>query len=130
MVDSKSAWVNYPGLSGFSVEFVNLSRPELTALRKKCTINKFDRKTRKPIEELDEDMFIEEFTNKTIKNWKGFKLKYVENFLIVDLGEADAESELEYTAENAVLLVKNSSDFDGWVNDVIFDLDNFRTRAD
>ena len=34
MVDSKSAWVDFPGLDGFSVEVVNLSRKELTNLRK------------------------------------------------------------------------------------------------
>jgi hypothetical protein len=130
MVNTKSAWVKYPGLSGLEVEFVNLSRPELTSLRKKCTVTKFDRKTRKPVEDLDEDMFIEEFTLKTIKNWKGMKLKYLEHFILVDLGDADPESELEFTTENAVLLVKNSADFDGWVNDVVFDLENFRTRTD
>ena len=44
MVDTKSAWMDYPGLEGFSVEVVNLSRKELTALRKRCTTTKFDRK--------------------------------------------------------------------------------------
>ena len=45
MVDTKSAWMDYPGLEGFSVEVVNLSRKELTALRRRCTTTKFDRKT-------------------------------------------------------------------------------------
>ena len=39
MVDSKSAWIDFPGLEGFSVEVVNLSRKELTGIRKKCTTN-------------------------------------------------------------------------------------------
>ena len=32
MVDSKAVWIDFPGLSGFSVEVANLSRKELTAL--------------------------------------------------------------------------------------------------
>lgn len=127
MVDTKSAWVEYPAFSGFEVEIVNLSRPELTALRKRCVTTKFDKATRKPVEELNEDKFIEEFTKATIKNWKGFKLKYLESFMLVDLSKVDPESELPYSQDNAKLLVTNSAEFDTWVNEVIFDLENFRT---
>lgn len=127
MVDTKSAWVEYPAFSGFEIELVNLSRPELTALRKRCVTTKFDKKTRQPVEELNEEKFIEEFTKATIKNWKGFKLKYLESFMIVDLSNVDPETDLAYSQENAKLLVTNSAEFDTWVNDTIFDLDNFRS---
>ena len=50
MVDTKTAWIEFPGLEGFSVEITNLSRKELTGLRKKCTTTKFDRKTRQAVE--------------------------------------------------------------------------------
>ena len=55
MVDKKSAWVEYPGLDGFEIEVVNLSRKELLALRKKCTTTKFDRKTRQAVENIDDE---------------------------------------------------------------------------
>lgn len=127
MVDTKSAWVEYPAFSGFEIELVNLSRPELTALRKRCVTTRFDKKLRQAVEELNEEKFIEEFTKATIKNWRGFKLKYLESFMIVDLTKVDPEAELPYSQENAKLLVTNSAEFDTWVNDTIFDLDNFRT---
>jgi hypothetical protein len=130
MINTKSAWVEYPVYSGFEVEVVNLSRPELTALRKRCVTTKFDKKTRQPVEELNEDKFIAEFTKATIKNWKGFKLKYLEDFMLVDLSGVDAEADLPYSLENAELLIKNSTEFDTWVNDVVFDLANFRTGAE
>ena len=129
MVDTKSAWVEHPAYEGFEVELVNLSRPELTALRKRCITTKFDKATRKPVEELNEEKFIAEFTKATIKNWKGFKLKYLEDFMLVDLSNVDPEQELEYSHDNAKLLVTNSAEFDTWVNDTVFDLDNFRTGA-
>ena len=129
LVDTKSAWVEYPAFSGFEIELVNLSRPELTALRKRCVLTKFDKQTRKPVEELNEDKFIEEFTKATIKNWKGFKLKYLETFMLVDLSKVDVESELPYSQDNAKLLITNSAEFDTWVNETVFDLDNFRSTG-
>jgi len=128
MVDTKSAWVEYPGYDGFEVEVVNLSRPELTALRKRCLITKYDKATRKPVEELNEEKFISEFTKATIKNWKGFKYKYLEDFVLVNLSGVDPEKEMTYSEENAKLLVTNSSEFDTWVNDTVFDLENFRSK--
>lgn len=129
MVDTKSAWVEYPGYEGLEIELVNLSRPELIALRKRCVITKFDKNTRKQVEELNEEKFVSEFTKATIKNWKGFKYKYLEDFILVDLSKVDPNAELPYTQENARLLATNSTEFDTWINDTIFDLDNFRTRT-
>ncbi len=126
MVDSKAAWIDFPGLEGFSVEVVNLSRKELTGIRKKCTTNKFDRKTRQLTETLDEEKFVEEFAAKSIKDWKGLKIKYLESLLLIDPGEEDPEKELPYSAENSETLVTNSNEFDTWLNEVVFDLDNFR----
>ena len=130
MVDTKSAWVAHPAYDGFEVEVVNLSRPELASLRKRCLITRFDKATRKAVEELNEDKFVAEFTKATIKNWKGFKYKFLEDFVLVDLSKVDPEAELEYSQENAKVLITNSSDFDTWINDTVFDLDNFRSRAD
>ena len=126
MIDTKTAWMEFPGCDGFEVEVVNLARKELLALRKRCVKTKFNRTTHQAEEELDENKFIHEFTKATIKNWKGFKLKYLEDLLLVDLSGNDPETELEWNQENAEELVQNSSDFDNWVNEVIFDLANFR----
>lgn len=127
MIDTKSVWIDFPGLSGFSIEVANLSRKELTSLRKKCTGQKFDRKTRQVMESLDEDKFINEFTKAVVKGWKGLTLEYLETLLLIDMGEKDPSEELEYTPENAEVLVSSSTEFDTWLNEVVFDLDNFRT---
>ena len=41
MVDTKSIWIDFPGLENFQIEVSNLSRKELTGLRKRCTSNNF-----------------------------------------------------------------------------------------
>lgn len=127
IVDSKTTWVEFPGLDGFEVELANLSRKELIALRKRCTSNKFNRKTRAFEESLDDEKFIKEFTSSTVKGWKGLKLAYLEDLLLVDLKNNDVESELEFTIDNAEQLVENSNEFDNWLNEVVFDLENFRS---
>ena len=128
LVDSKTTWVDFPGLDGFEVELANLSRKELVNLRKKCTSNKFNRKTRAFEEVLDDEKFVKEFAGATVKNWKGLKLSYLEDLILVDLKGQDLNKEMEYTFENALVLVENSSEFDNWLNEVVFDLENFRSK--
>ena len=105
LVDSKTTWVEFPGLDGFEVELANLSRKELVALRKKCTQQKFNRKTRAFEETLDDDKFVKEFTNSTVKGWKGLQLGFLEDLVLVDLKGQDASTLLEYSEENALLLL-------------------------
>ena len=128
LVDSKTTWVDFPGSEGFEVELANLSRKELQNLRKNCIQNKFNRKTRMYEESLDDEKFVKEFTLKTVKGWKGLKLKYLEDLLLVDYPKKDADVELEYTEDNALTLVENSTEFDNWLNEVVFDLENFRSE--
>ncbi len=127
LVDSKTTWVEFPGLDNFEVELANLSRKELVALRKRCTTNKFNRKTRAFEESLDDDKFLVEFTNATVKGWKNLKLGYLEDLVLVELGSNDPNTLLPYTEANAQQLVENSNEFDNWLNEVVFDLDHFRS---
>ena len=127
LVASKTTWVEFPGLDGFEVELANLSRKELLALRKRCTEQKFNRKTRAFEETLNDEKFVKDFTDSTVKGWKGLKLKHLEDLLLVDISGQDADSLLDYSIDNAKQLVDNSGEFDNWLNEVVFDLDNFRT---
>lgn len=128
LVDSKTTWVEFPGLDGFEVELANLSRKELVKIRKACISNKFNRKTRAFEEVMDDDKFVKEFSTATVKGWKGLKLKYLEDLVLVDISKQDPEADLEYSVDNALLLVENSSEFDNWLNEVVFDLDHFRSE--
>ena len=66
----------------------------------------------------------------TVKGWKGLKLEYLEDLLLVDLSKQDPQKELDFSEENALQLVENSTEFDNWLNEVVFDLDNFRTKSE
>jgi len=129
VVDSKSMWIDFAGLEGFSVEVANLSRKELTGMRKKCTTTKFNRKSRAAEEVLDEDKFVVEFARNSVKNWKGLTLAHLETLILVDTDDQDLNQEIDYSEENAEILVSQSTEFDTWLNEVVFDLENFRSKS-
>ena len=125
MTPSKTVSVDFPGYSGFSVDLCYLAREELVKLRKRCVSTKWNKKTHQPEEDLDEDKFIVEYTKAVIKGWKGLKYRYLEELLLVDVGELDLDDELPYTQDNAELLMKNATSFDTWVTEAVGDLENF-----
>jgi hypothetical protein len=125
MTPSKTVTLDFPGYSGFNVDVTYLAREELLKLRKKCLTTKFNRKTRQPEEELNEDMFLVEYVKGVIKGWSGLKYRYLEELLLVDVSELSPDDELPFTQDNAELLMKNSGDFDTWVTEVVGDLENF-----
>ncbi len=112
---------------GFKVNLSFLAREELLKLRKNCVTTKFDRKTRQAIEELNEDLFTKNYVAAIVKGWTGLKYKYLADLMLVDLDSIkNLEDTLEFTEENALVLMKNSTEFDNFVSDVTSDLSNFR----
>jgi len=127
LVPSKSIEMDFPGFNGFKVNLSFLSRETLVSIRKKAT--KITFKNRQPTEELNDDLFLELYVQATIKGWSGFKLAYLEQLAPVDLTKQDLESELEFSEENALFLMKSSSNFDSWVSEQVTDLGNFQKSS-
>jgi hypothetical protein len=127
LVPSKSIEIDFPGFSGFKVNLSFLSRETLVAIRKKAT--KITFKNRQPTEELNDDLFLELYVQASIKGWTGLKLAYLEQLAPVDLTGQDPEAELEYSEENALFLMKSSSNFDSWVSEQVTDLGNFQKSS-
>ena len=125
LVPSKSVEVEYPGMPGFMINVCFLSRETIMDLRKKCTKITFDSKTRKPVEGIDDKLFLSMYVDSTIKGWKGLKLSYLEQLAPVELGNADLDAELTYSQEEALSLMQASSAFDSFISDMVTDLGNF-----
>ena len=125
LVPSKSLEVEYPGMPEFKIKVAFLSRETLQTIRKKSTKTSF--KNRQPVEELNDELFLELYVKNAIKGWSGLKLKYLEQLAPVDLTGQDASAELEYSEENALYLMKNSTNFDSYVSEKVTDLGNFST---
>ena len=124
LVPSKLVEVEFPGFSGFKVQLSFLSRVTLVGIRKKAT--KITFKNRQPTEELNDDLFLQLYVAASIKGWTGFKLSYLEQLAPVDLTGQDMNAELDYSEENALFLMKSSSNFDSWVSENVTELGNFQ----
>ena len=123
LVPSKTVEIEYPGLNGFKIDVVFLSRETLVSIRKKATKIQF--KNRQPVEELDDKLFLQLYVNASIKGWKGLKLSYLEQLAPVDLTGQNPENELEYNQDNALFLMQNSANFDAFISETVTELSNF-----
>ena len=125
MTPSKTVGLDFPGYTGMTVDRCYLAREELIKLRKRCVTTKFNKKTHQPEEELNDDKFLVEYCKAVIKGWSGFKYRYLEELLLVDISDLDPDDELPYTQDNAQTLMKNSNTFDTWVTETGGELENF-----
>lgn len=124
------AWVPFDE-EGFEVKLAHLSREELTKIRNAATRISFNPKSRQKEETVDSDIFVKEFVKAAVLDWRGFTLEKATKLLPLEIPEdVDFNTEVEFSQENALDLAKNSPVFDGWLNDVIFDLEAFRTKRD
>lgn len=124
MVPSQEVEVDYPGIDGFKVKVAFQSREELIKLRKKATTKKW--KGRELTEDVDDQLFLSLYVKAVVKGWSGLKIKDLPRLLLVDTsGQVDKEAELEFTEDNALQLMKGSTDFDSFISDTVSDLTNF-----
>jgi hypothetical protein len=124
LVPSKAVEIEYPGFPGFKINVAFLSRETLIAIRKKTTKTTY--KNRQTSEEIDDDLFLQLYVQESIKGWSGFKLKYLEQLAPVDLTGQNLDDELVFSEENALFLMKSSSNFDAFISDTVSDLGNFQ----
>lgn len=113
-------------LKGFKVKLKYVPRDQILKIQEKCTTSKFDRKTRQVVQDIDSDLFQELFVKEVIVGWTGLKYKYLQTLLVVDLTDyEDLDKELNYTPEFAFDLIRNSTIFDSWINEIVSDVENF-----
>lgn len=125
IIQSKTAWIEYPGLKEFEVQLAYLTKDELMKIKDKSTNTKLNRKTRQMEEEVDSDLFQTLYIDAVLKDWRGLKYKYLNHLVPTDISGMDEEDELPFTADDAKTLMDNSVDFDSFVSSSLEDLENF-----
>jgi hypothetical protein len=123
LVPSKTNTLEYPGMPGFEITVSFLSRETLQSIRKKATKTTF--KNRLSTEEVNDELFLQLYADNSIKGWKGLKMSYLEQLAPVEVPASELDSELEYTPENALALMKASTNFDSFISEQVTDLGNF-----
>jgi hypothetical protein len=129
MVTEKVTEVEFPDIDGFVVHVNYVGRDKMMKIRNSALVYKFNKRTRQREEEVDNDKFLEAYTEATIKGWKGLTVKGLGQLLPVDLSKMDPKKEISYTPEDALDLIKNSTIFDQFISDTLNNFDTFETEA-
>ena len=128
IAEQSSVWVEYPDIDGFEVNLKYLTREDLMKVRNAALTYKFNKRTRQREEEIDNDRFLENYAEKAIMGWKGLKVKHMPALMPVDISGIDGEDVIEYSNEDAIELLKNSTVFDQFVTDIMNDFEQFSKK--
>jgi len=128
IADQSSIWVEYPDIDGFEINLAYLTREDLMKIRNASLTFKFNKRTRQREEEVDNDRFLENYAEKAIIGWKGLKVKHMPALMPVDISGMDANDEIEYSSEDAIELLKNSTVFDQFLTDTMNDFEQFSKK--
>lgn len=125
--DALEGEFEYPELKDFKVKLRLLSNTKLQNIIKDSTKTQMNKKTMKLEEVFDNDKFVETFTKETVVGWSGLKASYLPELMPADISgvENPDEEYLDFDEENALMLMKASSEFDRWVNSITSELGNF-----
>ena len=127
ILDSKTVEFDYPGHEGFKVELTHMSTGKLAEIRKDCVKTIYNTQMGVPVQELDQEKWLTAFTKAVIVGWKGFTYAMLAEMLLIDESAIeDLDATVEYSVDNAVTLISKCSQFDGWVNNCLNDINNFR----
>jgi hypothetical protein len=129
MVKDTSTWVEFPDIPDFKVNLRFVSREDLLKIRSASLTYKFNKRTRQREEEVDNDKFLEAYTEAVVKGWTGLTVRGLSHLLPVDVSKMDPKQEIPYSAEDALDLIKNSTIFDQFISDTLNNFDTFETEA-
>lgn len=123
-LDTKQITVAYPGLPHFKlkVNYVSrkLSKKILEAAQETQFVNGIAVKVQ------NDDKFAEEFVKVAIEGWEGLTVADVEKLMLIEVPENRLDDKVDFSIDNAMMLVRNSSAFETWMNSTVFHLDTFR----
>jgi hypothetical protein len=129
MVSEKVSTVEFPDIDGFTVDVCYVGRDRMMKIRNQALVYKFNKRTRQREEEVDNDKFLEAYAEAVIKGWDGLTVKKLGMLIPVDLSKMDPKEEVPYSAEDALVLLKNSTLFDQFITDTLNDFENFERES-
>jgi len=124
-INKNEITVEFPRFKNFKVRMRYVTRDELAEMREKTTSITFDRASRARKEDVDTDKFMDSYIKKAIINWSGLTYETIGALVPVDLTDKNLAEEIPYSHENALWLVKNSTEFDTFISDTMNQVDLF-----
>ena len=94
-------------------------------IRNQSLTFKFNKRTRQREEAIDNDKFLEAYTIRAIKGWKGLQIKHLPMLLPVDISSMNGDEYVEFSEDEALDLIKNSTIFDQFITDTMSEFEQF-----
>lgn len=123
-LDTKQITIAYPGLPHFKLKVNYVSRKLSKKILEAAQENQFVNGIAVKVQ--NDDKFAEEFVKVAIAGWEGLTVADVEKLMLIEVPEDRLEDKVEFSIDNAMMLVRNSSAFETWMNSTVFHLDTFR----
>lgn len=129
MVTEKVTEVDFPDIDGFKVQLCYVGRDRMMKIRNQALEYKFNKRTRQREEEVNNDKFLELYADAVIKGWKGLNVRGLATLLPIDTAAMDPKEDVPYSADDALLLLKNSTLFDQFVTDSLNNFEVFERES-
>ena len=124
-INTKNIDVEFPRFKSWKLQMCYVPREELTAIRNDAASMAFNTISRQKEEKVDTDKFMDVYVRKAVKGWTGLTYEMVMKLVPVELDESDLTKEIPYSHEDAMWLVKNSSEFDTFISETMNQVDLF-----
>lgn len=126
-IETKSVSVPFEALPGLTVTVGYMSKPVTRRLAKESTESKMDGGGN-IVSDFNQEKFMEAFCKEAVKGWEGLTYRMVSQLMLIDESHIeDMDKLVEFSDDNALHLLKESTIFDNWINERVNDLATFRS---
>jgi len=128
-LNTKTIDLNFPEYPTFVVQIGYLSTELSRKMYKESYVTKLDPESGVPFEEVDNNVFAEQFCRHAIKGWSGLTYEILSNLMLIEIpDDVDPSVEIDYSPENALALYLESVALNRWVTMSCKSLTKFRTK--
>jgi hypothetical protein len=126
VVTATEAEFEFPLCPGMKVTIAYTNKTLLNNIRSKSMIQKFDKETGAPYQDLDTDKYLANYIQAVVKGWSGLTYAHLSELVLIDETDLDKEQEIDFDLDAAMFLMNEASAFDTWVVTTAKQLENFR----
>lgn len=120
----KTIVVHY--IDDFYIELKYLPRSELSKIFEESKKIVWDKRDHTKKEEIDVDAFYKKMIDRVLVGWRGLKASTLAKLIPIKITDPDIE--IEFTPENALILLQNAYDFDMFIQRIVTDIEKFNAE--
>ena len=113
-------------IDDFEIEIRYLPRSEMRRIGEKATDWFWDQKDHTRKEKMNSEKFYKDFIQKVFIGWTGLKLGTLAKMLPIKID--NPETEIPYSEENALELMREAYDFDIFIQQMVMDIEKFQEK--